>query len=492
MIKAVTTDAVARGARGGGVIAATQFVKLLIQMAGVVVLSRLLSPFDFGLVGMVAVVLSLGDLFRDFGMSTAALQAKTLTPQQASNVFWVSTGLGLASAVAITACTPLLVAFYSEPLLSTLAPVMAIGLLLGGMQTQLQVNLARRLRFTALALTDLLALVGSLGGAIVVALLGWGYWALVIQSLGGGVILLGSRLALTRWVPGLPRRRSGSRSLLQSGTHFGMAQILAFAASNVDTIVVGARLGAVPLGFYNRAFQMYLLPRSGLLDPLTNVVVPTVNGFVREGGSVSGALLRLQFALSAVLVWVYLLLAATAEWLVPAVLGDQWKPAVVLTQILAVGGWFAAFGTISYWTFVLEGGSRELLRLHLVTKPLAVVFVLIAAPFGLEAVATAFALGLAIAWPINLIWLSRTVGQRSVDFLLAGLRVLSAGTISLVGAHFVTLLFQGVPPWGVIAAGSLSATALFFASLLAFPQSRRDLRATLALARAIAAHRRDR
>ena len=484
------SDTLSRGARGGSVIVAGQFAKLGLQLLGVVVLSRLLSPADFGLVAMISVFLALGSLLRDFGMPTAALQARSLSSQQASNFFWLSTLLGSIAALLLAAVSPLLAGIYEEPRLVVIGPAMAVTLLLNGVQAQIQVQLARGLRFVTLATTDLVSQALALTVAIALAWSGFGYWAIVVQAIMAPSLLLILRWVAVRWRPNLPRRGHGSAGLFRSGWDLGLAQFLAFAANNADTFAIGVHLGAGQLGIYNRAFQLYSIPRSGMLDPLTQVVLPVINRLTAEGGrSASMLLRRLQFALSGALTLVFVVVAATAEYLVPLVLGNQWGAAVAPLQILAFGGFFAAFGTVSYWVFLLEHKSRSLLYLHLITKPIMIVFVLLGLPFGIVGVAAGYAIAQAVAWPINLIWLARVASQDSWSFLRVGLRTIFAGLGAFIVARISTdwLDLPGLL-WPTLVGGLVAASG-FIILLVAVPGGTTEIASTVQIARALRARR---
>jgi len=485
-ITLMPVDALSRGVRGGSAIIAGQFVKLAIQFSGVVVLSRLLEPADFGLVAMVTIFLAFGSLLRDFGMPTAALQAKELSDQQAANFFWASTMLGAGAAILLVAASPLLATVYGEPRLAVVAPVMATTLLLNGVQAQVQVQLARALRFTSLALTDVVAQAVALAVAIGGALAGWGYWAVVLQPIVAAILLLLLRALVTRWIPRLPRRGHGSRALYRTGGNIGVAQVLAFVANNVDTFVIGVALGTTQLGIYNRAFQFYAIPRIGMLDPLTQVVVPTLNQATTSGErSASSMLLRIQFALSAVLTLVFLIIATTADWLIPLLLGDQWHEAVLPLRLLAFGGFFAAFGTVSYWVFLIEGKSRHLLHLHLVTKPMMAALVLAGLPFGIVGVALGYAVAQALAWPINLVWLARVAGQDSWAFFRTGMRTVLAAGLGFLTAHGVLMLVDLHGNLSPVLLGATVALLIYVGALTAMPGGVRELSDALRVARAL-------
>lgn len=479
-------DVVERGARGGSIVLIGQVVRVAITLLGTVALGRLLSPTDFGLIAMVAVFTSFGALLRDFGISTAALQARTLTQQQASNLFWVSTLLSATVAVALASSSHLLVALYDEPRLGSIAPILAICIAIDGLQSQVQVQLARSMRYFTLTLTDLVTQALALAVALIAAAAGLGYWALVAQAVLASVLLLATRTIAARWLPSLPRRGQNSRALIRAGSEFGLAQVLTFAANNMDSLAIGARWGATSLGFYNRAFQIYQLPRTATLDPLTQVAIPTINRTTTYGSRrATDILARIQFLLSFFVTWIYLVTAVTADWLVPLLLGDQWASSIRIFQLLAIGGAFSAFGTVSYWTFIVAQQSRQLLYLHLVTKPIVVILIILAVPSGVEAVALAYAIGVAGAWPVNLIWLARTAGQDSWAFFRLGLRVIGAAALSFMLTSSLLAAMGQLNAIGSVALGAALATTVYLSGLLMVPGGATHLRGAIAIARVL-------
>ena len=160
-----------------------QGVRILVQIASVVVLSRLLTPRDYGLVAMVLAVVAVAEIFRDFGLSTAAIQAKVLTRAQQSNLWWLNAALGLGFGLVAIMAAPLVAALYDEPALTTLTAAMAGMFVLNGMGAQYRADLTRRLLFTRLAAATVLAPLLALGIAAYAAANGAGYWALVVQQL---------------------------------------------------------------------------------------------------------------------------------------------------------------------------------------------------------------------------------------------------------------------------------------------------------------------
>lgn len=475
----IASDALGRGARGGAVTVIGQGIKLCVQLISVVVLARLLSPEDFGIVAMAAVFVALGNLLRDSGMPVAALQSRTLSNQQASNMFWINAGLGVVAAVLLVFATPLIVQFYSEDQLWSVVPVLAVTLALSGIQAQLQVHLARSMRFLPLMISDVSAQLCGLGVAVVMAVEGFGYWALVAQLVTTALVLLVARWIAAGWFPAMPRRGHDTRSLVIRGGHFGATQILTFVAGNSDTFLIGAYWGASPLGFYNRAFELLSAPIAGGLGPLTNVIVPTANALVAQGRSVETFLLRLQFAVGFALVWVFATSAATAPMLIPFAFGDGWEQSVILFQVLAIGGSFHAFSYVSYWAFIVHNQSKQLLYYNFVTKSIGVLLILCAVPFGVEYVAGAYSLSLAVSWPVNLIWLRRASGQPFWKFFGNGARLLLAGVLAFATASLVHLSVPGLPNIAGMIVTGIASTIAFFLAVVLVPGGRRELNLSL-------------
>jgi PST family polysaccharide transporter len=416
---------------------AGQVVKLAIQFTSVVVLSRLLSPDDFGLIAMASVFVAFASLLRDFGMPTAALQARSLSNQQASNILWVNVLLGVCGGLLLLATSPLIVALFDEPRLYAILPIMAAALVLGGFSAQYQVHFARAARFGRLVVVDVLAQLLGLAAAVVLAISGAGYWALVCQIAVTAIVLLSAQIAGSRWIPLRPRRGAGTSDLVRAGMHFGGAQMLTFVASNADTVVIGARWTATDLGYYNRAYQLLALPVQAMLAPLTQVVVPMANRVRAAGGSVEHLLLRVQFLVGLVGVSVFMVAWVIAPDLVPIILGDGWDDTSQLFRILSVGGAVQIFSYVSYWSFVLGEQSRALLHYNLLTKTLTVVAIVLGGMVSVEAVAWAVSLSLVVSWPINLLWLRGATGQDSRRFFLSGLRILVGGLAGALTGWFV-------------------------------------------------------
>lgn len=481
----LSSDTLERGARGGALSLLGQGLGMLIQLVGTIVLARLLTPSDFGLIAMVAVFIGIGQLVRDFGMPTAALQARSLTDQQQSNVFWVTVALSSMVSVVLVVLSPLIALMYQEDRLVGILPALAGVLLLSGLQAQFRVRLARAMRFTILVVIDVTAKLAGLGVAVITAIVGWGYWALVMQQVGTVLVTLGATVWASWWLPGRPRRGAGSKNLVRSGAHNGIANAVSYAADNVDSLMIGLLWGSAPLGLYNRAFQLFLSPVMAFFSPLTSVVVPTANRAVTEGRSASDILARIQTALCGSSIGLLLVTAVTADWLVPLLLGEQWHDTVPLLQILAIGGAFKALSQTNYWAYLIEQQSRQYMLSSLITRPVMILLVVVAAFFGVKWVAWAFVVGRAITWPFNLVWLQRCSGLSARKFGANGMRFVLSAALAYGLARWALGTLVLSSPWLNLLVGALLAASVYLAAAVALPGGRSEVIGATRLVRAV-------
>ena len=152
------------------------------RLGSLMILARLLGPKDFGLVGMVTAFTGVLALFRDFGLSSAAVQRTTVTEEQISTLFWINILLGVVLGLIALAMAPAIAAFYHEPQLFGVTAVLALGFLFNAAGTQHSALLQRQMRFTALAVINVVSLAVGIAIAIYGAKAGYGYWALVSMS----------------------------------------------------------------------------------------------------------------------------------------------------------------------------------------------------------------------------------------------------------------------------------------------------------------------
>lgn len=432
-------------ARGALTMLTGQGMRILLQFAGLVVLARLLSPHDYGLIAIVVVIIGVGEIFRDFGLSSAAVRAPELTRDQSTNLFWINTGIGVVLGGLLLVAAAPLASVYGQNEVQPIAQTMAAIFVLNGLATQFRAQLMRGLCFRWLATVDVLAAALALGVAIGGALLGWAFWALVAQQITQALVILVGAALGARWRPGWPRRDASVRSFVKFGSNLVLSQVVNYATNNVDTALVGYVYGASPLGLYNRAYQLVITPLSQIQSPVTSVAIPILSKIQDDQRRFSAYLVRGQLALGYPISLGLVSIAIAAEPIVELMLGQRWAAAVPLLQLFALAGIARNLAFVGYWVYVVRGLSGSLFRYSLVTGAIRVLCVVIGAQWGVVGVAAGLALAPWLAWPISLLWLSRVTTVPTRALYTGALRIIGVAGLTAGAAHLAMAALPSMP-----------------------------------------------
>ena len=456
-----------------------QAVRILVQLLSVVILSRLLAPSDFGLVAMVLAIVGVAEVFRDFGLTQAAVQAPSLSHQQKSNLFWINTGIGVLLALLAFGASWPIAMFYGEERLTLLTQVISVVFVINGVGTQLRAQLSRDLKFGVISAADTLAPALSLLAAIGAASMGVGYWALAVQQISGAFFAFVVVAVAARWTPSRYRRGHDMRGFLRFGGFLVLAQLVTYASKNIDSVVIGARLGATELGLYNRAFQILLVPLNQINAPATRVALPVLSRLQEEKNRFDRYLLTAQSILLQPVVAGFALVAALAEPLISLILGEGWGATVPIFQILALAGVAQTASSASYWVFLARGRTKSQLYWALCSRPIIIGAVIVGSFFGLHGVAWGYALGNLVVWPLGLLWVAKLAEAPALRMFGNGVRAMLIYGLAGLSAYLVYVGLGGVMLSFVAAV--LAFLAIVALAAVVLPRYRADLGALVSL-----------
>jgi len=382
-------DLKGRSVRGGVITLTSQGTQFALQTVSTVVLARLLTPTDFGLVAMVTAITGLASAFADFGLSEATIQRKEINHDQVSALFWINLAIGLGLTLIVATLGPILAWIYHEPRIRTITFVLSLTFLVGGLRVQPNALLKRQMRFGALAFRDIASYAIAVPLAIVMAWRGSGYWALVALPLTLNTVQMVLSWLLVHWRPSLPRRASDLRSLLAFGGNVSVSYLVTNLNRSADGALVGWYWGAGPLGFYSRAYNLLMLPVRQLSLPAGNVAIPTFSRIQNEAERFARYYLRTASLIMWICAPLFGFLSVAAAPVIALILGPQWGEAAPVFQILAVSALGQLFLEMSIWMLVSRGLSGRLLKMLLIISPILIGGFLVGLPFGIKGVALA-------------------------------------------------------------------------------------------------------
>ena len=467
--KRAVSGAIVTGLAAGG--------RAVLHVLAIVVLARLLTPDDFGVMGMVFPIIALATIFQEAGLALAVLQRDRISDEELSTVFWINTSVALALCLLLLIAAPFVAEFYEEP--RAAAPTAASGLLvlLGALSAQHGALLNRQMHFGKLALIEVLALLTGTVLAIAVAFFYQTYWAIFLLSFATAAAACVLSWGFSRWRPGKCAPLSQVSDLIRFGAHFTVGSVATYFGRNLDKVLIGRFWGTTQLGFYDRASKVVLMPILFVHTPLLRLIVPMLSQSRQEPERYRRMFL-LAFQMSLLLtVPGVVLLAAAARPVVVLVMGEQWVGGAPIFGWLAV----ACLGQLATgpltMLFVSQDRARDAMISSVATSIYSSLAFVIGLPWGAQGVAASFAVSELIRTPVML-WYATRVGP--VSLADVGRAILPFMAVTPLCFLAVTTLVRQVGestnPFAFVAIAAVVAYALGMLSLLLNRAGRQCLR----------------
>lgn len=389
-------DLKGRSVRGGVVTVGAQGCKFLLNMASTMILARLLTPEDFGLVAMVTAVTGFVAMFKDAGLSMATVQREHVTQGQISTLFWVNVALSLAVTLLVALSSSLIARFYGELRLQSIAMVIAGTFVFSGLTVQHQALMRRQMQFGYLAIIEIVSMLSGGLTAVAMAWQGCGYWALVGMTMCNTIVNCLLVWILVDWRPGAPVRRSGARSMLRFGGGLTLFSFLNYVTRNSDNIVIGYALGGGSLGVYGKAFGLLMMPIQQINAPVASVLVPSLSRLQHDPRRYRHVYLRAIGMLSFVGMPLVCYLFVAADEVVEILLGSGWEETVSVFRWLAPAALFGTINVAPGWLCVSLGKTKVPVVWAAISAPATVATLLIGSHWGIDGVAA----GSTLSWCI--------------------------------------------------------------------------------------------
>lgn len=356
-----------------------------VQIAGFitsVILARLLAPSEFGLIGMMTVVLALAQVALDSGFGQALIQKKDASDTDGVSVFFFNLVASLVLIAMVCAAAPLVATFFRQPLLTPLLRVMSVSFLINALGIVHSANLIRALNFKVLMHIGLASAVLSGAAGIGAALRGAGVWALVLQSIVAG----GTRTALLWWAdPWRPSRSfefGALRRLFRFSSNILATGVIATLFENLYAVLIGKWYSADMLGYYVRANRLQRLPAENLMGTLNSVLFPvlsTQQDNPEKLRSIFERSLRVAVCVNFPLM---MGLCAVAQPLMLLLFTEKWAASVPMFQILCFSSLFFPLHVLNLSVLLARGRSNLYLRLEIIKKSIFILVVAAAISHG--------------------------------------------------------------------------------------------------------------
>jgi PST family polysaccharide transporter len=434
-----------------------------------IILARLLSPREFGLVAMITVITSFASIFAELGFSAALVQKQDVRQEHLSSVFWLNLGAGLVLTLAFIIAAPLVAEFYQEPMLTPLTIFISTNFLISSLNIVQNTLLTKALDFRTLSIVELGAVAVAGIISIVMAFAGFGAWSLAAQSVLISVVTAVLLWRLSHWRPSLLFRWTAVKDLLGFSMSLFGTKVLNYWVRNIDYLLIGRVLGTDPLGVYNRSYDVMLFPLTGVSRVLSRVMFPSMSIIQEDKRRVANLYLRMTRVIALITFPMMLGLFVTVEPFVMAVFGPKWTGMIPVLRVLSLVGMTQSIGTLNGNLYLSQGKADLQLKVGLVLKTIAILGIVIGLHWGIVGVAIGYAIASFINSYPSFHFAGRLVDLTYWDLLrnLSGVFGCAVAMAALVGGAGL-LLPSTWPDWALLAAQVLLGVVIYLSLIHLF------------------------
>jgi PST family polysaccharide transporter len=446
-----------------------QGAKFVLKFGITLMLARLLTPAEFGLVAMVSPILAFMATLNDLGFAQAIVQRREVNQVQLSSLFWINLLVSLGLAGVLVVGSPLVGALYHEHRTTQFLCAMAALLVLGALGVVPNALLSRRLKFISQIAIDLAGV--ACNGAVVIcaALLGMSSWSIIIGQCVSSLLTVGLAFALAGWRPSRPQRLDGVGDMVRFGAHLTGANLATYVSMTADNMIVGAFVGKVALGLYDRSYNLVVPPINQLMAPVIRVALPLL---VRANERPDLyrrtyiTLLRTALILTTPVMISCIVLSSP---LIVFLLGEKWAAAAPIFAWMCVGGIVSPMFSTTGWIFASCGRTDRQFSTAIATAALSVAAFAVGVHWGVKGVAVCSAISFIVFQTPLMLWVASRVGAiRLVDFGQALWPLAVAGVVAAVGLSLIAPFVHG---WLTLPAIG-AAYVLFGGTILVLPGGR--------------------
>ena len=379
-----------RSVRGGIITVIAHGGRFLLQIGSTIVLARILTPDDYGLIAMVLAITAFVSMFKDAGLSMATVQREHINHDQVSTLFWINVAVGLFIMLLTASLAPLVSWFYGDTRLTLITVTLSTGFFFGGLAVQHQALLRRQMRFSALAFAEVVSMLVGISSGIVSALMGLGYWSLIVIQITIPFTLTVCVWLMCGWRPGLPKRSSGVKSMLFFGGNLTGFNFLNYFGRNLDNVLIGKFWGVFQLGLYSKAYQLLLLPLRQINMPLASVAIPALSRLQKDHPKYKSYYCKTISIISYATIPFVVVLAVFADEIILIILGSQWIGAGRIFRVFSFACLFQPLASTTGWIYISLGQTKRMMVWGLISVPLIIISFFVGLPWGAYGVSISY------------------------------------------------------------------------------------------------------
>jgi len=431
-----------KSAQGGLVSIAGQIIRFAIQLITTAILARLLTPTEFGIFAMGAMLVGLMKLFSSQFLSIGIVQHKQIDHRQISAFYWINCFFTIALVVVTAVLAPLAAAYYREPQVTTISWVLSSQIIFAGIAMTHIAIMTRQMRFISLTRIDIAAGFCSKLIGIVFAWVTASYWALLAIPVSYDFIRLVMVWWACRWRPSFVLWDSGLKSLLNFGSKITVSSVALYLSENIDSFVVGRVWGAQVMGIYSKGYSVLLMPIRLVSWPIGSVVVSALSKLHNNKIELDRYYRVLCEIYFLVMVPMISFLMVAAKEMILVILGPQWIESVIIFQALGLSTLFGSMTHPLQWLLLSKGKGSIILVLIILDLIVKVIAVFMGISWGPQGVAWSISCAMAFLMPMKIFVSCKNIGHNGIEYMLRSWRPVLASLVCGIIIYYSTPLLS--------------------------------------------------
>lgn len=381
-----------------------------------IILARLLSPNDYGCIGMLMIFMLVADTFVDGGFASALIQKKNPTQKDYSTVFFWNIFISLFIYVVLYLLSPYIASFYNIPLLSPVLRVQGIVLIINAFCIIQNTRLRKFLEFKKIAFVNLSSSLISVIIAIFLAYKGFGIWSLVAQQIIFSISNMILLLSVSKWFPSFIFSKTSFKELFGFGTFILLSNLFTTICDEFQSVLLGKYFNPSILGYYTQARKLQFVASTSLSNIINQVTYPIFSEYQYETDKLCNIIKKFTLSLSYITIPLMALLVILSRPLILFIYSSRWEQCIPYFQLLCVGGIALSLQGINYNAIAAIGKSKELFKWTIIKRIISVtcLFVLWLI-WGLWGLLTGVVIGSYVIYLINALLVSKYIGYTLIN-----------------------------------------------------------------------------
>lgn len=420
-----------------------RYSTIIIQFISGIILARLLTPYDYGCIGMLTIFMTLSEAFIDGGFGSALIQKKNPTQEDYSTIFFWNLGMSVILYAVVFLSAPKIAAFYDIPLLSNVLRVQGAILFIYAFNIVQRNQLQKKLNFKLLSIVTITTSIISLTVTIIMAYHGFGVWSLVAQHILTSLIPSLFFWFYIKWRPAWVFSWKSFKSLFSFGFYMFLSDMMNRLSMQIQGLLIGKVYNADTMGYYSKAYSTERLASTNVASVMTQVSYPLFAEVQDDKEKLINIIKRLTMTLSYITFPLLFILLLCAKPIFVLLYSDRWIESVPYFQVLCIAGLASCLHSVNYRAVAAVGKSRVMFTWTIIKRMVGLIFIVLGLfLYGMKGLLIGMVLNSWFSYFVNIWQVSKYIGYRWWRQLLDILPVAVVSVVAAIVSYFTTSFFH--------------------------------------------------